>query len=58
MFHLHVLLTSPRTGVFKAIAFEPGATKPERWAPGGRRLRNVTFHWTFRLVESRRNAVR
>jgi hypothetical protein len=46
MLHLHILLTSPRTGVFKAIAFEPGATKPERWVPGDI-ASYITFHWNF-----------
>jgi len=31
--HLHVLLESPRTGVLKMIAFEPGEVTPEAWVP-------------------------
>jgi hypothetical protein len=46
MMHFHVLLSSPRTGVFKAIAFEPGVTKPERWVPGDI-ASYLTFHWNF-----------
>ncbi len=46
MFHLHVLLTSPRTGLFKAIAFEPGEAKPERRAPGDA-ASYLTFNWNF-----------
>jgi hypothetical protein len=46
MMHLHVLLTSPRTGVLKAIAFEPGATKPERWVPGDV-ASYLTLTWNF-----------
>jgi hypothetical protein len=46
MIHLHVLLSSPRTGVFKAIAFEPGAAKPEHWVPGDV-AQYITLHWNF-----------
>ena len=46
MMHLHVLLSSPRTGVIKAIAFEPGATKPERWVPGDV-ASYATLNWNF-----------
>jgi hypothetical protein len=46
MSHLHILLTSPRTGVFKAIAFEPGANKPERWVPADV-VQYMTLNWNF-----------
>jgi hypothetical protein len=46
MMHLHVLLTSPRTGVVKAIAFAPGETKPERWVPGDVAA-YTTLNWNF-----------
>ena len=49
MMHLHVLLTSPRTGVVKAIAFEPGATKPERWVPGDV-ASYTTLNWNFQTT--------
>jgi len=31
--HAHVLLDSPRAGVLKMIALEPGDVTPERWVP-------------------------
>jgi hypothetical protein len=46
MQHLHVLLTSPRAGVLKAIAFEPGSAKPERWGPGDV-ASYLTLTWNF-----------
>lgn len=46
MMHLHVLLDSPRNGVFKAIAFEPGDSKPEHWVPNDV-ASYITFHWNF-----------
>jgi hypothetical protein len=46
MGHIHVLLTSPRTGVIKAIAFQPGGTKPERWVPGDI-ASYMTLNWNF-----------
>ncbi|MCC6125314.1 MAG: hypothetical protein IT426_10155 [Pirellulales bacterium] len=46
MMHLHVLLTSPRTGVLKVIAFEPGSAKPERWVPGDV-ASYITLNWNF-----------
>ncbi len=46
MIHLHVLLTSPRTGVFKAITFEPCTAKPEHWVPGDA-AQYLTLHWNF-----------
>jgi hypothetical protein len=46
MMHVQVLLNSPRNGVFKAIAFEPGDSKPEHWVPGDV-ASYITFHWNF-----------
>jgi hypothetical protein len=46
MMHLHVLLSSPRTGVFKAIAFEPGSSKPEHWVPNDV-VSYTTMNWNF-----------
>jgi hypothetical protein len=46
MSHLHILLTNPRTGVFKAVAFQPGAKKPERWVPADV-VQFMAFKWDF-----------
>jgi hypothetical protein len=46
MLHLHILLSSPRTGVIKIIAFEPGTAKPERWVPGDV-ASYATTNWNF-----------
>jgi hypothetical protein len=46
MMHLHVLLTSPRTGALKAIAFEPCSVKPERWVPNDV-ASYITLNWNF-----------
>jgi hypothetical protein len=43
---LHVALASPRTGAIKAVAFEPGSTKPERWTPSDV-ASYATVHWNF-----------
>jgi hypothetical protein len=46
MIHVHLLLANPRTGALKAIAFEPVATKPERWVPGDV-TSYATLNWNF-----------
>jgi len=44
--HVHVLLESPRTGVLKMIAFEPGEAKPENWVPADV-ASYTTLHWNI-----------
>jgi hypothetical protein len=44
--HVHVLMDSPRSGILKMIAFEPGDTTPEPWAPADA-ASYTTFHWNI-----------
>jgi hypothetical protein len=42
--HAHLLLSSPRNGIFKMIALKPGINDPEPWVP-----RNIISYVTFHL---------
>ena len=44
--HIHVLLETPRSGVVKMIAMQPGDVKPERWVPGDV-ADYTTLHWNL-----------
>jgi hypothetical protein len=44
--HIHVLLETPRSGVVKMIAMQPGDVKPERWIPGDV-ADYTTLHWNL-----------
>ncbi len=44
IFHAHVLLDTPRTGILKAIALKSGESTPEPWVPAD--VANyMTVHW-------------
>jgi hypothetical protein len=44
--HVHVLLETPRSGVVKMIAMQPGDVQPERWIPGDV-ADYTTLHWNL-----------
>jgi hypothetical protein len=44
--HIHMLLETPRSGVIKMIAMQPGDVKPERWIPGDV-ADYTTLHWNL-----------
>jgi hypothetical protein len=46
VYHLHVAMESPRSGILKLISFQPGPTKPEYWVPADV-AQYATFHWEF-----------
>lgn len=53
--HAHLSLDSPRTGIPKMIALEPGSTEPEPWVPadvGSYTTLNWDFQTTFDTLES------
>lgn len=44
--HVYVLLDSPRSGIFDAIALESGDPRPDRWVPADVGT-YVTLHWNL-----------
>jgi hypothetical protein len=44
MVHVHLLLNSPRTGVFEILALTSGETTPQRWVPADVST-YTTLHW-------------
>ena len=49
IFHAHLLLDSPRTGIPEMIALESGVTEPEPWVPADV-ASYTTLHWDFQTT--------
>ena len=51
IFHGHILLASPRSGIFKMIALKPGINDPEPWVPRDC-ISYMTTHWNAKVLFS------
>ncbi len=51
IFHGHILLASPRSGIFKMIALKPGVNDPEPWVPQDC-ISYMTMHWNAKTLYS------